>query len=161
MVTGAVYQMCDSHVHHTRYVQAVGITGSKPVGGLYQLFWNENGKTVTQPSIQHITHLQDEGEIFIRHAGLYTVSSRIAIKTNDTTFDGIFSHFYYVLSHKYGTRRMLGERRTTLDGRYQTFSTFRSVYDLDLHDRLSIVINKPEHIDKQSNDNMFSVYFAG
>ncbi|KAH3804875.1 uncharacterized protein LOC127836537 isoform X2 [Dreissena polymorpha] len=161
MVPEAVYKMCDSSVDQTPYVRAVGITGFKHVGALYQPLWNQNGQTVTQPSINHITHLQDEGEIFIRLAGLYMISSRLAIQTNASTIDSVFSHSIYVLSHKYGTRRLLGERRTTLFGGDQTVSTFTAVYSLDLHDRLSVGINNPEHIDAQSNNNTFSIHSAG
>ncbi|XP_052216071.1 uncharacterized protein LOC127834350 isoform X2 [Dreissena polymorpha] len=159
MVTESVYSMCDSDVDQTPYVQAVGIRGYKPIGALNLLLWNENRKTVTQPSIHRITHLHEEGEIFIRRAGLYTVSSRLFLQANVTTLDGIFSHYIYVLSHKYGSWRMLTERKMLL-GEHTKFSMINAVFKLDLHDRLSVAVTDMKNIDTNSDDNVFSVHFA-
>ncbi|KAH3804878.1 hypothetical protein DPMN_133170 [Dreissena polymorpha] len=70
-VTEAVYNLCDSYKDQKPFVKAVGVLEVKRIGELFKLLWNEHGATIEGPSTQHITHITDEGEIFIRSAGHY------------------------------------------------------------------------------------------
>ncbi|XP_052233282.1 uncharacterized protein LOC127846136 isoform X2 [Dreissena polymorpha] len=159
----AYSNLCNAFEDPIPYTRLVGINGSLSQEGNTTLLWNTLNQSVTVPNISYITHLEKEGQIMIRQAGLYIVSSNLVIDVNASSvaFDTqTFIQYLLVLSHTYGSTRMLGEQRLNLSGRRQTSSYMKAVYELDRYDRLYIATTHMDLVDVSSKQNMFSVHFT-
>ncbi|KAH3777940.1 hypothetical protein DPMN_179390 [Dreissena polymorpha] len=62
-----------------------------------KLLWKEHGQTIEVQSLQHITYLPKDVDIFIRTAWLYRVSSTFAISVEESSLNSqLLRHCVYV-----------------------------------------------------------------
>ncbi|XP_052790449.1 uncharacterized protein LOC128224581 isoform X2 [Mya arenaria] len=131
----------------------------------YKVLWNKNGRTFY---VNNCIHLELEGEIFVRKAGYYIVSSQLNLRRQkeastsmNETRPTTFSHHVDLLSHKFGTTGSLMQTKNSIARNSVFFTSFLSaVFKLNKNDRLSVSVSHPELLDINNPDDHFLVYYT-
>ncbi|XP_052790505.1 uncharacterized protein LOC128224621 [Mya arenaria] len=165
-----VYADCERETNDKQPIaKVVGIVECTPsyiVEGHYKVLWNKNGRTFYA---NNCVHLQLEGEIFVRKAGYYIVSSQLNLRrrrseTNtpiNETRPTTFSHHVDLLSHMYGTTGVLMQTKKSIEINGVHFTSFLSaVFKLNKYDRLSVSVSHPELLDFNNPNDHFLVYYT-
>ncbi|XP_052789583.1 uncharacterized protein LOC128224026 [Mya arenaria] len=164
-----VYADCERETNDKQpMAKVVGIkefTASYIVDGHNKILWNKNGRTFYA---NNCIHLELEGEIFIRKAGYYIVSSQLNLRRRtetsipmNETRPTTFSHHVDLLSHKYGTNGVLMQTKKSIATNGVYFTSFLSaVFKLNKYDRLSVSVSHPELLDINNPNDHFLVYYT-
>ncbi|XP_052783948.1 uncharacterized protein LOC128219860 [Mya arenaria] len=150
----------DENVPRAKVVGLVDHVGSSFQTDLRKVRWNKNGASATNGDI---THLEEEGEIFIRQDGTYVVLSKLRIHRNPSApFTAKLSHVLYRFSHKYGSETVLLQRNRTLcrtsDDQYDSFIS--AVFRFHKYDRISIHTTHAQHLQVNDTENFFGVFYT-
>ncbi|XP_052789381.1 uncharacterized protein LOC128223932 [Mya arenaria] len=149
--------------------KVVGIVEFKPcyiVEGHYRVIWNKNGRTFYS---NNCVHLELEGEIFVRQAGYYIVSSQLNLRRqmetstpNNETRPTTFIHQVNLLSHMYGTTGVLMQTMKSVERHTGYFFTslLSAVFKLNKNDRLSVSVSHPELLDIDNPNDLFLAYYT-
>ncbi|XP_052790450.1 uncharacterized protein LOC128224581 isoform X3 [Mya arenaria] len=163
------YVDCERETNDKKPIaKVVGVVEFKTsyiVDGHYKVLWNKNGRTFY---VNNCIHLELEGEIFVRKAGYYIVSSQLNLRRQkeastsmNETRPTTFSHHVDLLSHKFGTTGSLMQTKNSIARNSVFFTSFLSaVFKLNKNDRLSVSVSHPELLDINNPDDHFLVYYT-
>ncbi|WAR27911.1 hypothetical protein MAR_013615 [Mya arenaria] len=150
----------DENVPRAKVVGVVDHVRSSFQTDLRKVRWKKNGASATYGDI---THLEEEGEIFIRQSGTYVVLSKLRIHRGPSApFTDNFSHVLYRFSHKYGSATVPMQRNRTMchasDDQYDSFIS--AVFRFHQYDRISIHTTHAQNLQINDTENFFGVFFT-
>ncbi|WAR27924.1 hypothetical protein MAR_013628 [Mya arenaria] len=150
----------DENVPLAKVVGVVDHVRSSFQTDLRKIRWKKNGASATNGDI---THLEEEGEIFIKQEGTYVVLSKLRVHRDPSTpFAANLSHVLFRLTHKYESETVLMQRSRTLchasDDQYDSFIS--AVFRFHKYDRISIHTTHAQHLQINDTENFFGVFFT-
>ncbi|XP_052783935.1 uncharacterized protein LOC128219854 isoform X2 [Mya arenaria] len=150
----------DENVPRAKVVGVVDHVWSSFQTDLRKVRWKKNGASATNGDI---THLEEEGEIFIRQSGTYMVLSKLVIHRDPSAqVSANFSHVLYRSSHRHRSETVLLQRSRTLchasDGQYDSFIS--AVFRFNKFDRISIHNTHAQHLQINDTENFVGVFFT-
>ncbi|XP_052783945.1 uncharacterized protein LOC128219856 [Mya arenaria] len=150
----------DENVPRAKFAGVVDHVRSSFQTDLRKVRWKGNGASATYGDI---THLEEEGEIFIRQSGTYVVLSKLRINRDPSApFAAKLSHVLYLFSHRDGRKTVLMQRSRTLchksDNQYDSFIS--AVFRFHKYDRISILTTHAQLLQIKDTENFFGVFYT-
>ncbi|XP_052782398.1 uncharacterized protein LOC128218750 [Mya arenaria] len=149
----------DENMPRAKVVGVVDHDRSSYQSDHWKVRWEKNGNATNGK----ITHLEEDGEIFIRQPGTYVVLTKLRIHWDASApLTSDFSHVLYQFSNKYGSETVLMQKRRTLcgssDGQYDCFMS--AVFRFHEYDRISIHTTHAQHLQINETENFFGVFYT-
>ncbi|XP_053391143.1 uncharacterized protein LOC123554629 [Mercenaria mercenaria] len=130
------------------------------VGTNFKLSWNSLSPSY---AVKGLTHLPDDGTIYVEQTGFYYVFSQIKMKLDQsmTKPDHTMKHYIHLISNKGTGTTLLENARPQcklVELESEVTSVIGAVFKLETGDRLYVATSHPEHLISDYNNNYFSIH---
>ncbi|XP_045200824.2 uncharacterized protein LOC123554631 isoform X2 [Mercenaria mercenaria] len=135
-------------------------TNPVQIGRNFKLSWNSLSPSY---ALAGLTHLPDDGTIYVEQTGFYYVFSQIKMKLDQTMtkLNHTMKHYIHLISNKGTGTTLLENARPQckiVELETEVTSVIGAVFKLETGDRLYVATSHPEHLIPDYNNNYFSIH---